>query len=111
MAAAESVVFAFRPTGKAAQSVYFPQGGKAGVAAGEHFMGVALVPYIENQLVPGAIQHPVQRQRQLHHPQIGGQMPAVHPHGVNDFRSYFPRQLLQFPFGQAAQLGGGGYFG
>ena len=44
--------------------------------SGEHFVDVALVSHIKDQPIPGQVKYPVQRHRQLHRAQIGGQMPT-----------------------------------
>ena len=63
-----------------------PQSGHLLPPAGKHFVEVALVAHIEYQPVPAGVQHPVQGHRQLHRPQVGGQMsPCL---------GYVPDQLL-----------------
>ena len=107
VARVERVVFAFLPAGKAAQPVQLPQGGKVPASAGEQLMGVALVAHIENQLILRAVKHPMQRNGQLHRPQIGGQVPAVYRHGADDFFPDVLCQCFQFLFRQRFQLGRG----
>ena len=56
-------------------------------------MGITLVPHIPDNLVPGRGKHPVKRNCQLHHPQIGGKMPPLPADYGNNPLSYFLGQL------------------
>ncbi|MPM75994.1 hypothetical protein SDC9_122989 [bioreactor metagenome] len=60
-------------SGKAAE---LPQSAEQLPAACQSLVDIALVAHVEHQPVIGGIEHPVDRHRQLHHTQIGGQMPA-----------------------------------
>ena len=61
-------------------------------------MGIALVPHIKDQTVPGEIEHPVKGNCNLHCPQIGGQMAAGFGHMLHQELRQLPAQGLQlFP--------------
>ena len=57
-------------------TVQLPQFGKALTAAGQQFVGIALMAHIKHDLIRGGGQHPVQSHCQLHSTQIGCQMAA-----------------------------------
>ena len=59
-------------------------------------MNVALVSDIENEVVTRAVEHPVHRHGQLHHAEIGGEMPA----GLG----YRPHQKLPYLRGKVIEL-------
>ena len=86
MSGHKRVVAAFTGLGIARDPSELPQSAHLLPPPGEHFVEVALVPHIEYQPVPAGVQHPVQGHRQLHRPQVGGQMsPCL---------GYVPDQLL-----------------
>ena len=62
--------------GKSGQAVLAAQLGKTGTATGEQLVCVALMPYVEQDLVPGQGQHTVQGHGQFHHAQIGRKVSA-----------------------------------
>ena len=92
----EGVVFAFLPFGEAGQPFILPQRGKCFFAAGEDFMDIGLVSYIKDKFVFRGVKDPVQRQRQLHHPQVGGQVAAVFGHHINEQLPDLRRQPVHF---------------
>ena len=70
-------------SGKAADAALGAQGNKIILASGEDLVGIALVTHIKNKAVGRALKHPVHRNGQLHHAQIGGQVPAVMGHSLH----------------------------
>ena len=71
----EGVVDALMGLGKAGEAVQLAEGSKPLPAARQHFVDVALVAHVEDQAVPLRVKHPVDGHRQLHRPQVGGQVP------------------------------------
>ena len=70
------VAVAFGRVGKAGDAVFLAQLSKPGAAAGQQLVGIALVAHIEHNFILRQAQCPVQRDRQLHHAQVGGKMSA-----------------------------------
>ena len=96
----EGVMYALPGVGETGDAVQLPQMGKACLAAGEQLVGIALVPHVEHQLIPGRIQHTVQGHRQLNGAQIGGQMSAGVQDTVHQKAAYLPAQLDDLQFAQ-----------
>ena len=69
---------------------------KLACSSGQQFMHVALVTDIKNNPVPGHVKDTVDRQCQLHNPEIGGQMAAAVGNGVDQAFTDFMRQACQF---------------
>jgi hypothetical protein len=66
------------------------------VPAGEDLVRIGLMADIPDELVPGCLEHPVQRDRQLHSAQVGAEMRTLVPrYDVNDAVSDLQRQLRQ----------------
>ena len=105
MAGIESVKRAFLAARKTAYAVYLAQGRKTFSASRQQLMRVALVPHVENQLVPGAVKHAVQGDRQFHCAKIGCQMAAVFRHGADDLCPDLARQRFQLVFRQRFERG------
>ena len=61
---------------KTAHASVLPQGFKALLPAGQELMGVALMPHIPDNLIPGQIKAQMQSHGQLHNTEIGCQMPS-----------------------------------
>ena len=57
-------------------------------------MGIALVPYVKDQAIPGRVKHPMDGYCQLHHAQIGRQMSAGLGHAPDEKRPQLPTELL-----------------
>ena len=72
----KGVVNALVGLGKAAESAELPQRGKQLPPPGQRLVDVALMAHVEHKPVPGCVKHPVNGHRQLHHAQVGGQVPA-----------------------------------
>ena len=72
----KGIVFALIGVGETGNAVQLPQLGKALPAAGQQFVGIALMSHVKNDLIRGGGQHPVQGNRQFHCTQVRGQMAA-----------------------------------
>ena len=90
----KAVVHAFAPAGKARQAAVGAQGVKGLVAPRDQLVGVGLMPHVKKDFIRWRIKHAVQRQRDFHHPQVGGQVAAVLRHRLDDLRADVVRQLL-----------------
>ena len=89
----ERVVYALVGLGKARQSAELPQRTEQLPPPGQRLVYIALVPHVQHQPVAGRVVHPVDGHRQLHHAQIGCQMPA----GAGHLLHQKPPQLLTQP--------------
>ena len=58
-------------------------------------MDVALVAHVEHQTVSGRVIDPVEGHRQLHGPQVGGQMPPRAGHALHQGPAQLPAQYFQ----------------
>ncbi|MNJ57211.1 hypothetical protein D3C77_527920 [compost metagenome] len=76
-------MLAFTALNKAAQAFIFTQRIKPVHAAGQYFMNIRLMTYIKNKFIPRTVIAVMQRDRQLHHAQIGRKMPACHRQLLN----------------------------
>ena len=100
----KAVVHAFAPAGKARQAAIGTQRVEGFVTSRNQLMGIGLMPHIKEDFVLWRVKYPVQRQRDFHHPQIGGQVAAVLRYRLNDLRADIVRQLLAFLTRQAANI-------
>ena len=62
--------------GEAGEAVQLAQGAKQLPPPGEGLVDIALVSHVEHQTILRRVEYPVDGHRQLHHAQIGRQMPA-----------------------------------
>ena len=83
VAGGKNIVLALVRSGKTADAALGAQGNKIILASGEDLVGIALVTHIKDNGIGRAVKHPVQRHGQLHHAQIGGQVPAVMGHSLH----------------------------
>ena len=97
----ERIVNALPWLGEAGQAAELPQGIKQLPPSGQRLVHIALVPHVEHQPVHGGVKHPVNGYRQLHHPQIGGQVsagPGYLPHQeITQLRTELPGLILVEP--------------
>ena len=78
VSAPEGVAIALRPLLKTGYSAVGAQRSRYSVLpAGDYFMYVALMAYIENNSVMRTVEHAVQCQSKLYHSQIRGEMPSA----------------------------------
>jgi hypothetical protein len=59
-------------------------------------VGITLVPYIPDYLVPGRVEDPVKGYGKLHYPKIGSQMASVSAYGTDNLFPNFPGKPVQF---------------
>ena len=83
VAVLHQVVLGLGPARVARQPAALPQRVELGQPAGQQLVHVGLVPGVEDQLVLGRVEHPVQRDRQLDHAQVGAQVTAGARHGLD----------------------------
>ena len=79
----EGVVFALARPWEPAQAVFLAEGMELFHPPGEQLVGIALMPHVPDQAIQRRIKNLMQSHRQLHHPQIGGQMAAGLRDGLN----------------------------
>ena len=89
----KGVAGTFAPLGKAGNAAEGAQGVEHLIPPRQQLMHIALVSHVKDDLIFGDVKHAVQRQCQLHHPQIGGQMSAAMGHRVNDLPANFRCQV------------------
>ena len=95
----KGVVLTLRRIGEAGDATLLAQGIKPLVPIGQQLVGIALVSHVPDDSVLRGVEHLMQRHRQFHGAQIGGQMSAGAGHRVD--------QLLPQLGAQSGQLGGG----
>ena len=103
---AEAVILALRAFGEAGYTASLTQCLHPLVAPRQHLVDVALVSDIENEVVARAVEHPVHRHGQLHHAEIGGEVPPGSGNGTQQFAADFPAQLRHFVLRKHLEVGG-----
>ena len=88
-------VLLFLPALEAGKAIGTAQRIKSRRPSGQQLMGVALVPHIKDDLILRGVKDTVQRHRQLHQPQIGGQVPAGVRNALYDEFPQLSAQLLE----------------
>ena len=94
---AEAVVLTFASEHEAVQPAGLPDGVKPIPPAGEELVDVGLVTDIENEVIRGGVEHPVQGDRQLHHAQVRAEVSTGLTQDLNElFPDLFrqPRKIL-----------------
>ena len=99
VARAVAVVLALGAQHETVQPARLADGLEAAVAPGEHLVDIRLVAHVEDEAVARRVEDVVQRQRQLHHTQVGAKVPA----GLGDTKN----QPLANLFGKLSQLRNG----
>lgn len=66
-------------------------------------MYVRLVPDVEKEFIGGKIEREIKGKGEFHHAQVGGQMPPVRFHRLNDGFPDLRRQRFQFGYGTRLQ--------
>ena len=72
----KGVVDAFVGLGETGKAPRLAEGVEAVLPAGEDLVGVALVADVPDDAVLRRVEHPVEGDRQLHRPQVGGEVAA-----------------------------------
>ena len=100
----EGVVFALLHLGKAAGPSLLAEPLEGLVAPGQQLVGVGLMAHVQHQLVLRGVEDIVYGQRQLHDPQVGGQMAAAVRDHLHDLGAQLVGQLSQLPVVQLLQV-------
>ena len=101
---AEGIVLAFGALGKAREPAGRAQGVKLFRAARKQFVHVTLMPHVEDEMILGRVEHPMQRKRQFHHAEIGSEVPAVFAHAKNEIVPDFGSEGGQLLIGEALDV-------
>ena len=102
----KGVVDALHRLGKAGDAPILAQGAHLLRPAGEDFMDIALVAHVKDHPVPAGVVGPVDGHRQLHRPQVGGQMAAGLGHRLNQIPAQLLAQGQPLAVGQVGQRQG-----
>ncbi len=102
---AEGVVFALVAAREAADAAKLPQAAHAVAAAGQDLVRIGLVADVPDQAVLGRVEDAVQRDRQLHRPEVAGQVAAGLRHAGQHVVPQFVGQLPELGARQPAQVG------
>ena len=95
MAGAKRVVFAFGAAREAREAAALPQRADAVAPPGQDLVRIGLVADVPDQSIVRRVEHVVQRDSQLDHPEPRAEMAAGHRDGRNRLRSQFIRELAQ----------------
>ena len=109
MSRAKGIMFAFVPAGKAGKSAGLPQLGKTLPPSREQLMHIALMPDIKNDMIVRRVKDAVKGNRQLHHTEVGRQMPTGFGHVLNQKRTDFRAERGHVRRVHCLQIGGGRY--
>ena len=71
-----AIVFAFRAQKKTIEPLELPHRTKSIEPAGKHFMDIALVANVHDETVTRGVEHAMQRNGQLHNPEVRSEMSA-----------------------------------
>ena len=104
MPGSEAVVFALTSLGEARKTAALANGGEGFVPPRQELVDVALVAYVKNEMVAGAVEHAVHGHRQLHGAQIGGEVAAGIRHMADNESPNLPAQLSPLAVGQRKQV-------
>jgi len=77
---------------------------KQGTPSRKDFVGIGLMPHIPDDAIVWAVEHEMECQGELNHPQARSQMPAVHGERPDDDLTNFLGQLLELRQGQLLEL-------
>ncbi|MEY9988390.1 hypothetical protein ABIE67_000422 [Streptomyces sp. V4I8] len=102
------VVNRLRPRRIPRQATRLPQLREALAAACEQLVHIRLMTRIKDQRVARGVEHPVQRQRQLHHTQIRAQMPTRRTHLLDQEPADLPGKLRKLLRRKSAYVRGPG---
>ena len=98
MSSIKYIALAFFSLGKSAHSAVLSKGIKSFPAPGKKLMGIGLMSHIPDDLISRQVKRQMQRNGQLHHPQVGRQMAAVLTDLLNQELPDFPTEQLQLFF-------------
>ena len=106
MACNKGVVLALIGVGETRNAVDLTQLRKALFAAGQQFVGVALMSHIKYDLIFGRFQHPMERDRQLDCAEVRGQMTARFGNIIQQKFPNFFAECFHLSAGQLFQITG-----
>src|SRR5215210_7090044 len=95
MSCAVTVVFAFSAQQKAVQSLVLAHCMNTIEPASKHLVHITLMADVENESVRRSVEHTMQRNRQLHHPQVRPEMPAGFRERLNQNVAHLLGELRQ----------------
>ena len=102
----EGVVFAFRTLGEAAQAAALTQGADPVASSREDLVRIGLMADVPDDAIRRRVEHIVQRDSQLDHPEARAQMPAGHRHRADGLGAQFICDLTEIALVHPAQIGG-----
>jgi len=105
----ERIMYALPWLGEAGQAAELPQGIKQLPPSGQRLVHIALVPHVEHQPVHGGVKHPVNGYRQLHHPQVGGQVSAGFGYLIQEKTPQLTAKLAGLILVEPLHIGGAVY--
>ena len=104
MGGTEGIIGAFRAFGEAAEAALGAQGADAVAAAGEDFVGIALMADVPDDLVARGIEDGVQGDGEFNDAKTGAKVAAGHRDGRDGFGAEFIGQLAQVAVGQGFEI-------
>ena len=107
MSRAERIVFALRALGEAGKSTALSQRADAVAPPGQNLVRIRLVPDVPDQTVFGGIEHVVQGNRQLDHPEPRAQMATGDRDRIDCLLTQLVGELAQLPGFQPTQVSRG----
>ena len=100
----DDVVLGLGPARVARQATGLPQPTELGRPAGDDLVHVRLVAGVPHDPVPRRVEHPVQRQRQLHHAQVRTEVTTAAGDLGHEELADLPGELVQLRPGQPTQV-------
>ena len=104
MSRAERVVFALRPLGEAGKSAALSQRPDAVASAGQDLVRIGLMADVPDQAVLRRVEHVMEGDGELDHPETGAEMAAGDRHRIDGLLAQLVGELAQLPALQAAQI-------
>ena len=89
-----AVVLALRALGEPRDAALLTKRAECGSSPREELVAVTLVTDVKDELILGKVKDAVQRDGELHRPQIGGQVPAALGDGRKDLLSELPANVI-----------------
>ena len=106
MADTEGVVLAFSARRKGREPVGLLDGVQSLASTGDHLVRVGLVADVPHDAILRGVEDIVERDREFHGAEAGGEMPAAGRDGFDQEGAQFRRQLLERPRRELAQIRG-----
>ena|SRR6516162_4343503 len=106
MAGAVAVVLALAPQEKPIQALVLPNRIEPITPPGKEFVNITLVTYVEDQLVFGRIENPVQCNGQLYHAQVRTEVSTGLRKNRDQLIAYLLSELWKSPFFKTLEVRG-----